>query len=122
MSMDDTLQTYRDELKSFAVPEETRESNSQAPPAFLNDNKPHVPEWEHAIMRMDATMQSSGDGSESFDMSERSGPVFLDSHQDALVSNDAFAITDMNNLFQLDWLEHDLNNFVWQPEMPTWAT
>jgi len=125
MKMDDTLHVYRDESKSFSAPESARESTYQRSPTSLHNEGPQVLEWEHAIMKMDETVQAYRDRSEDFGASEsrrEPAPFLLDSHQDMLVSNDAFGAADMNTLFQLDWIENDFHDFVWQPEVPTWAT
>jgi hypothetical protein len=100
-------------------------STLQGSPAFTNDKRPRVSEWEHALMTMNETFQAYCDESEAFGASNslwESAPISLESHQDLLISEKAYSMPNVNDLVSLSWLSCAPDAFVWQPEMTTWAT
>jgi hypothetical protein len=94
----------------------------QESPSFMNDKRPAISEWEHALVKMNETYQAYYDESKAFGASGstwESAPVHLDSRQYLLASDNAFEMPDTYDLFHFDWIECDSS---WQPEMATWAT
>jgi len=99
-------------------------STLQGPPAFGNERRPSVLEWEHALMKMNETVQAYRDDANAFGTSDglwETASTSLDAHGDLLTSDNAFSMPGTNDLFNLNWIPCDFSDFVWQPEMATWA-
>ena len=93
--------------------------------AFTTDKRTSVSEWEHALAKLNETYQAYCGESKDFGVSScpwESAPIFLDSDQDLLPSDNFSNVPDMNDLFNLNWIGRDSSDFVWQPEMAAWAT
>jgi hypothetical protein len=73
-------------------------------------------------VNMNETYQAYCDESKAFSMSSRpseSACVPLDLYPDLLSSENSFGMPDTNDLFDLNWINCDPSDFVWQPEMTT---
>lgn len=97
----------------------------QGSPTFRNERRASILEWEHALIKMNETVQAYRDDANAFGASDGpwdSAPVPLAEHQDLLTSDNACSMLGTNDLFSFNWIPCDPNDFVWQPEMAAWAT
>ncbi|GAB7324953.1 hypothetical protein MBLNU13_g08760t1 [Cladosporium sp. NU13] len=100
-------------------------SNLHTTPAFTNNKRTRVSEWEHALMTMNETFQAYCDGFKAFgapDNLRGAAPAPLHLYQDVPINGDECDMPNVNDLFYLDWIPCNSRDFVWQPEMRAWAT
>lgn len=93
--------------------------------ALMNNKRTRVSEWEHALMTMNETFQAYCDEPKAFGAPDNlwePAPVPLDLHQDFPTNGNSCDMPNTNDLFYLNWIPCDPSDFVWQPEMTTWAT
>lgn len=121
-----TISRWEDSLQLQDAPVSVApHSTFQESLTSTNNRRTRVSEWEHALTTMNETFQAYCDESRTFGASDDlwvSAPVPLDLYQDFSIHGKACDMPNVNDLFNLNWLPCNPSDYVWQPEMTTWAT